>query len=173
MPLNRWNKDIRKGMHVLAHHPRGGHITGVVASFDTMKGYGKQAKLANGAACGLDDIIEACKPEKLPVIFRAERGGLNKDKVTAVFPTLPDDRDGDTVVVYSRVGQHSRGTWRWYHNNTRPAKPKEYEALLLELRGIYETLKAPGDRVYSLRVSARVSPAHRRTYYAAVVAKFR
>lgn len=90
--------------------------------------------------------------ERLPVIFRAERSGDFKGDVTAVFPTL-DGAPGE-MTCYAHIGQHSACNLDWYYS-TRPAKPNEYEALLAELRGIYESeLDAVRLVVYKRRVGA-------------------
>jgi hypothetical protein len=100
-------------------------------------------------------------PEKLPVIFRAERtkGG----DVTAVFPTLPWSDDGRTFSIYAHIGQHGGGSWPWYRR-TRAARPDEYADLLQELRGIYERSHAPGETVFELQVYQRMTPQHRREF---------
>lgn len=83
---------------------------------------------------------------QIPVLFRAERSGQFKNELTAVFPTLP--ANPGMMVCYAHIGQHTEGSVGWY-NGTRAAKPSEYESLLRELRGIYDT---DGD---SLKVMSR------------------
>jgi len=56
---NRWGIDVRKGMIVKAHHPRGGVIAGTVKAVTRMSGYGYRATLNEGYSVGLDDIYEA------------------------------------------------------------------------------------------------------------------
>ena len=75
---------------------------------------------------------------ELPVIFRAEKSGDDKDELTAVFPTLPGERGPYTFTVYAHIGQHGTGSKNWYWS-TRAATESEYSNLLRELRGIYET----------------------------------
>lgn len=85
-----------------------------------------------------------------PVLFRKERSGPFKDaEVTAVFPTLPAGRG--EMTCYAHIGQHSGCTLGWY-NTTRPATPKEYAALLVELQNIYDN---------ELRVCSRITQAMR------------
>lgn len=67
-----------------------------------------------------------------PVLFRAERAGVYKDQITAVFPTLPGTNNPATFTVYAHVGQHGTGMRGWYAD-TRPATPEEYAPLLAEL----------------------------------------
>lgn len=90
----------------------------------------------------------------LPVLFRAEKSGDFKGEVTAVFPTLPGT-DAHDFTIYAHVGQHSTGSRGWYQN-TRPAKPSEYAALLRELRRIYESDLLPGEPV-ELKIVHRIS----------------
>ncbi|MBH0113227.1 hypothetical protein I5E68_09740 [Novosphingobium sp. YJ-S2-02] len=111
-----------------------------------------------GTVC--DYVLHAAADE-LPVIFRAERSGDHVGEVTAVFPTLPNDRHGREFTTYAHIGQHSGGSFGWYRA-TRPATHEEFAPLLRELRGIYERSMAPGDPVYSLKVCQRITAAHRR-----------
>lgn len=67
-----------------------------------------------------------------PVLFRAERAGIYKGQITAVFPTLPGTNNPATFTVYAHIGQHGTGTRGWYAD-TRPATPEEYAPLLAEL----------------------------------------
>jgi hypothetical protein len=92
----------------------------------------------------------------LPIIFRADRSGDFKGEVTAVFPTLPSDYHGRLMTCYAHIGQHGSCSLDWYHG-TLPAKPAEYEALLRELRGIYET----GDDAVTLRVYSAIQQRFR------------
>lgn len=92
-----------------------------------------------------------------PVIFRAERKGVDKGEVTAVFPTLCGTCDPNTFTVYAHIGQHSSGSPEWYRE-TRAAKPAEYASLLRELRSIYES---EPDAV-RLCVRTRIIPNYRR-----------
>lgn len=81
------------------------------------------------------------RPEPLPVIFRAEWNDSPKTgnvHITAVFPTLPGNRDPYTATCYAHVGQHSACSPEWYRT-TRPASPDESADLLAELRRIYES----------------------------------
>jgi hypothetical protein len=74
--------------------------------------------------------------QTLDVVFRAERSGLHKGEVTAVFPTIWEGMN--TYQCYAYVGQHSGCARDWYYT-TRPATPDEYGDLLAELKAIYET----------------------------------
>lgn len=86
--------------------------------------------------------------DTMRVIFRADRHGLYKGDVTAVFPDEPE-YEGN-MVCYAHIGQHSRCSLGWYRT-TRPATETEYADLLAELRGIYET----GDDPVRLVVAKR------------------
>jgi hypothetical protein len=100
--------------------------------------------------------MNAPKLESLPVIFRAERAGLFKGAVTAVFPTLPGTCEPNSVTIYAHVGQHGTGSFGWYAR-TRAAKPAEYASLLAELRGIYED---PDREPVTLQVRHKWTQAH-------------
>ena len=89
-----------------------------------------------------------------PVIFRADRTKVFE--VTAVFPTLPACYD-DTMTCYTHVGQHSGCSMGWYRK-TRPATPREYASLKLELEG----------QGYHLEVCTRITPAHREAFDASI-----
>lgn len=92
----------------------------------------------------------------LDVIFRATRHGDHAGEVTAVFPSQPGTPDLSTCTVYAHIGQHGSGTRAWYRFGTRAATFAEYEALLRELRGIYER----GADAVQLRVTSRWTHAH-------------
>ena len=70
--------------------------------------------------------------ETIPVIFRAEKSGIYKGEVTAVFPTIPGTNGVWTCEIYARNGQHSSRSKDWY-GTTRRALPSEYAALKREL----------------------------------------
>jgi hypothetical protein len=73
--------------------------------------------------------------EETPVLFRVHRSPKKHgDEVTAVFPCEPSDLTGHNMSCYVHVGQHGGCDLGWY-NETRPAKPKEYESLKRELEG--------------------------------------
>lgn len=72
---------------------------------------------------------------KVPVIFRADKGGDFEGVVTAVFPATENPITG-YATCYGHVGQHSECSRRWYQG-TRPATPEEYAPLLAELTSIY------------------------------------
>lgn len=73
--------------------------------------------------------------EPTPVIFRAEKKGIYKGQVTAVFPTLPGTYDPSSFGIYAHVGQHGSGSHGWYVE-TRAAKPEECTELAQELERI-------------------------------------
>jgi hypothetical protein len=101
--------------------------------------------------------------EELPVIFRRSRRREPEGaaaEITAVFPTIPADYMGREMTCYAHVGQHSGCTFGWY-NQTRAAKPAEYESLLRELEKIYGRKLDPSDSAYRLKVYRRIQPAHR------------
>ena len=79
----------------------------------------------------------------VPVMFRIEKEG----NALAVFPTIDEGRG--MVQVYAHLGQHSSADMGYVRQNTRPAKPDEYESLKRELEG------KPYD--YELRVVKRAS----------------
>jgi hypothetical protein len=87
--------------------------------------------------------------ERLPVIFRKDKGG----EIVAVFPTERGTTDPDTMTCYAHVGQHSSCTVGWYYT-TKPAQLPEYQRLLNELRQIYET----GEDRVCLAVYSRITP---------------
>ncbi len=84
---------------------------------------------------------------KTIVLFRAERSGLFKGDVTAVFPEY-EDQPG-FYSCYAHVGQHSACSKAWYAA-TRLAKPEEYADLKKEL----ETY-GPPDAHYDLDIRKR------------------
>lgn len=99
---------------------------------------------------------------ELPVIFRMSEG-----EVTAVFPTLPWDGNGNSLTVYAHIGQHGGASWGWYFR-TRKARPDDYADLLAELTAIYGRSHGPDDPAYSLRVYQRMTPQHRKAFNAEV-----
>ena len=60
----------------------------------------------------------------LPVLFRK-----SGEDVIAVFPTLPADYTGNTMVCYMHVGQHGACSIGFYLDS-KPAYPHEYDDLL-------------------------------------------
>lgn len=92
--------------------------------------------------------------QTLPVIFRRDRRKRDA-QITAVFPTLPANRDGN-MTCYAHIGQHGACSLAWYHDKTRPAAPDEYAPLLAELRQIYEE----GAEPVRLEVCAYRRPDH-------------
>jgi hypothetical protein len=106
------------------------------------------------------------RPE-LPVIFRAEKSGPFKGSITAVFPTMPADYEGRQLTCYSNEG-HSGGSWEWYQQRTRAARPEEYVELLAAARRLYEHSQGEGDEAYLLKVYRRMQPEHRNAFNAEV-----
>lgn len=98
--------------------------------------------------------------EALPVIFRKE----GKNGIVAFFPTLPADVNGARFTCYAHIGQHSAAGYGYYRS-TKRATPEERQALLRELRGIYER-----DGDCRLVLYERMTPQHRQAFNAAVAA---
>jgi hypothetical protein len=65
--------------------------------------------------------------EITPTIFRVFEG-----EVIALFPTIIADEYGHCM-SYQHVGQHGGANYLHVTENSRPAKPEEYEDLLREL----------------------------------------
>jgi hypothetical protein len=103
--------------------------------------------------------------EQIPVIFRAEKSGIDKGELTAVFPTLPGTNDSASFQVYAHIGQHSSG-WSGWYQSTRAATEAESADLLRELRRIYES----GPDAVRLIVRRRFSSSYDRTRRAAIAA---
>jgi hypothetical protein len=90
--------------------------------------------------------------DKTKVIFRKWKDGT----IDALFPELPDDRNGFTCVAYAHIGQHSGADYQGVISQTKPAAPDDYASLLAELtrigyaldvvkrepRGAYQTRRA-------------------------------
>lgn len=72
----------------------------------------------------------------IPVMFRVDKNGPWRGKVTAVFPTMPFSADPDSFVVYDMESGHSSGRMEWFRT-TRTAQFDEYELLLRHLRDVY------------------------------------
>jgi hypothetical protein len=70
----------------------------------------------------------------VPVIFRVWSKKDGGD-VTALFPTIPYDREGHECQSYQHVGQHGGADCAGVINRTRAAKPEEYASLKRELEG--------------------------------------
>ncbi len=75
--------------------------------------------------------------ETLRVAFRIDRNRA-PDSLTAVLPDV--EANAGRWTCYAHVGQHSECSREWYYS-TRPAKPREYTALLRELARIYAPAK--------------------------------
>jgi hypothetical protein len=87
---------------------------------------------------------------KTLVIFRAEKSGLFKGDVTAVFPYEPQGDTGRLMSCYAHIGQHSGASMFWYRG-TRPATPAEYADLKRELESY-----GPPEAHYDLDVRKRI-----------------
>ncbi len=95
--------------------------------------------------------------EKTKTIFRV---WLNGD-VIALFPQIATTVYGYTCQSYMHVGQHG-GASTSIVQDTRPAKPKEYKALLRELRQIGYNVKIAKRCTYKdqqIRQRIYVNPA--------------
>jgi hypothetical protein len=137
MTINRWGTDVTKGAYVVAHHPRGGVISGKVERIYRMAGYGPQCTLDTGHSCGVDDVIRV--KAQVPVRFRIDKAREGA-QVTAVFlsrETHPTNHESYRM-CYAHVGQHSECSLEWMRRRTRAARPDEYAPLLAELRQLYE-----------------------------------
>lgn len=57
---NRWGFEVKRGMKVTAHHPRGGQICGTVEFIDRTskfaQTYGARAVLDSGHTISVDDL---------------------------------------------------------------------------------------------------------------------
>ena len=71
------------------------------------------------------------------VVFRCWKDG----DVLALFPELLADNHGQLCDSYEHVGQHGAADYHGCLQQTRPAKPKEYVALEMELKQIGYTLR--------------------------------
>ena len=71
----------------------------------------------------------------MKIIFRKWKTKHNPSCI-ALFPEMPGDTDGNLCQSYEHFGQHSAADYATVINKTRPAIPKEYGPLLLELIGI-------------------------------------
>jgi hypothetical protein len=73
----------------------------------------------------------------IPVLFRVDQF----KEVTAVFPTIPADVNGNHMTCYAHIGQHSGCSRGWY-TGTRAATPTEWHDLFVELVSIgYDDMK--------------------------------
>ena len=94
--------------------------------------------------------------EPTPVIFRKDR--IKNFKVTAVFPTIPEDRSGYMMQCYAHIGQHGQCSMSWYIG-TRPALPDEFADLKRELESMG----------YVLDVCRRMTPRHKAAREVAII----
>lgn len=53
---NRFGLEVSRGMFAVAHHPRGGHTSGIVTKLARMPGYGWRATLDGATSVSVDDI---------------------------------------------------------------------------------------------------------------------
>jgi hypothetical protein len=70
------------------------------------------------------------KKEKTKTVFRVYSNG----EIIALFPQVPADIHGSFCMSYMHVGQHGGADTFVVVKQTRLAKPKEYAALLKELK---------------------------------------
>ena len=68
--------------------------------------------------------------EKTRVVFRKYKDG----DILALFPELSEG--GAAVESYMRIGQHSSADYNHCIRTTKPATPKEYKNLAIELTSI-------------------------------------
>ena len=66
------------------------------------------------------------------VLFRTWPDGT----VTAVWPAIPADNEGNLCQTYEHIGQHGGGDWNVIVKRTRAATPSEYQDLLQEITAI-------------------------------------
>jgi len=67
--------------------------------------------------------------ETTRVLFRKSRDG----QITAVFPDVRESPRAQLFACYAHVGQHGTCDEAWVREDTRPAKPAEYDNLKREL----------------------------------------
>ncbi len=79
-----------------------------------------------------------CLHGETKVVFRKWPNG----DISALFPEVPADTEGNLCASYEHVGQH--GGANYYHciSSTKPARPSEYAALKAELEKIGYCLTA-------------------------------
>ena len=63
------------------------------------------------------------------VIFRRDKEGI----IFALMPELPADNHGTYCTAYQHAGQHCPADYGLCIFHSRPARPDEYAALLIEL----------------------------------------
>lgn len=56
---NRWGLELARGMYAVAHHPRGGTVSGIITRIAVMPGYGKRVSLDSASSVGIDDVFKA------------------------------------------------------------------------------------------------------------------
>lgn len=71
---NRWGIELKRGLQVTCHHPRGGKEQGTIASFHRMSVYGWRVVLDTGFSAGIDDVCEARNVVVMLRPMRAEVG---------------------------------------------------------------------------------------------------
>lgn len=94
-PVNRIK--ARVGDWVKAHHPRGGHIEGVIVKREKNRAYGDRFQLDSGYSIGVGDVVEVQKrrkknPAKLP----------GRDFVVKVESITHPNYDYRATVTYGR-----------------------------------------------------------------------
>lgn len=72
---------------------------------------------------------------KTDVVFRCDKSGDFKDQVFALFPHEVSTHNG-LVNCYQHVGQHSSANYSGCISVSRPATPKEYKDLKVEMEGL-------------------------------------
>jgi len=81
-----------------------------------------------------------------PVIYRVWLHGPGRGDVLALFPTIPADEFGDSVMSYAHIGQHGAAHMNVVLGRTRPARPEEAAELAKELLGLGYTDLRPVSR---------------------------
>lgn len=98
------------------------------------------------------------RPE-LPVIFKKHFWrDIAAWEIMAFFPTLPFDRGGHEMTCYAHVGQHGGAAFDFFWSGKK-VQPVEYDFLLKELKGIYETDDEPVTLVVHTKMSRKMRDA--------------
>ena len=71
----------------------------------------------------------------MQILFRTNKYGY-KNEVTAIFIDKIFKSMAHLISCYSNIGQHAECSRYWVLVDTKPSTPKEYKALLAELKGI-------------------------------------
>jgi hypothetical protein len=77
-------------------------------------------------------VFGAKREPLTPVVFRIFPDGA----LLALFPAMRADMAGCFCSCYAHIGQHSAADYTGCIQRSRPATPREYRALAVELRSI-------------------------------------